>query len=208
MPSRSSRTALFIDSASLHAAATALGFDIDFRRLLSEYEDSCHVLRAFYYALTAEDQEYSDARPLLDWLQYNGYTVVAKPMKEYIDANGRRRLKGNIGVDLAVNAIQLASRIDCMVLFSGERRFKPIVQAMQRRGVHVTVVSTVSGETPLLSDGLRRQGDAFVDLATLLPRIRRPPAEVPVAREYRNSRASLRRARKATEPTITKTDPE
>ncbi len=167
------RGALFIDGASLYGAARALGFEIDFRKLLREFERRGHLVRAHYYTVIAEEQEYSSLRPLTDWLAYNGYHVVTKTARAYTDASGRSRLKGSMDVELAVDALELAPRLDEMVLFSSDGDFRALVEAMQRRGVRVTVVSTVSASTHMVADDLRRQADAFVDLAQLMPVIGR-----------------------------------
>jgi uncharacterized LabA/DUF88 family protein len=169
----SSTIALFIDGANLHATAKTLGFDIDYRRLLKEFQSRGTLLRAFYYTAIIEDQEYSSIRPLIDWLDYNGYTVVTKAMKEYVDANGRRKIKGSMDIELAVDAMQLADHIDQMVLFSGAGDFRPLVAAIQRRGVRVTVVSTISSQPPMIADELRRQADVFIDVAELRAKIAR-----------------------------------
>jgi uncharacterized LabA/DUF88 family protein len=127
MSSTSNRIALFIDGANLHATARTLGFDIDYRRLLKEFEGRGSLLRAFYYTAISEDQEYySSLRPLIDWLSYNGYTVVTKAVKEFTDASGRRKVKGSMNIELAVDAMDLAGQIDQMVLFSGDGAFAPL----------------------------------------------------------------------------------
>src|SRR6184192_3439286 len=117
MSPASNKIALFIDGANLYATAKTLGFDIDYKRLLTEFQTRGTLLRAFFYTATIEDQEYSSIRPLIDWLDYNGYTVVTKPTKEFIDAGGRRKVKGNMDIELAVNAMELAAHIDQMFLF-------------------------------------------------------------------------------------------
>jgi uncharacterized LabA/DUF88 family protein len=175
----SSRIALFIDGANFYATAKALGFDIDYRRLLTDFQSRGTAVRAFYYTAIVEDQEYSAIRPLIDWLDYNGYTVVTKAIKEFVDASGRRKVKGNMDVELAVDAMELAEYIDQMVLFSGDGDFRSLVAAMQRRGVRVTVVSTIATQPPMIADDLRRQADVFVDLRELQPRIGRDPAREP-----------------------------
>ena len=177
MSSQSNRIALFIDGANLHASARALGFDIDYKRLLKEFEGRGSLLRAFYYTAISEDQEYSSLRPLTDWLSYNGYTVVTKAVKEFTDAGGRRKVKGNMDVELAVDAMDLAGQIDQMVLFSGDGAFRSLVEAVQRRGVRVTVISTISSQPPMIADELRRQADVFTDLATLQSKLGRDPSE-------------------------------
>ena len=180
----SNNIALFIDGANLYATAKALGFDLDYRRLLTEFQSRGAVLRAFYYTAVIEDQEYSSIRPLIDWLDYNGYTVVTKATKEFVDQTGRRKVKGNMDIELAVDAIELAPHIDQMVLFSGDGDFCCLVKAMQRRGVRVVVVSANSTQPPLVAQELRRQADEFIDIKALQSKIARDPGERP-AREPR-----------------------
>jgi uncharacterized LabA/DUF88 family protein len=160
---------LFIDGASLHAASRTLDFEIDFKRLLKEYESRNNLVRAHYYTVMIEDREYSSIRPLIDWLDYNGYKVVSKPAREFEDGEGRRKVKRSMNVEIAVDALELSNRIDHIVLFSGDGEFRPLVEAVQRRGVHVTVVSPLS----MISDELRRQADVFVDLIELKSSIER-----------------------------------
>src|ERR1700686_4039838 len=167
MPSSSNNIALFIDGANLYATAKTLGFDIDYRRLLKEFQSRGTLLRAFYYTAVVEDSDFSSIRPLIDWLDYNGFIVVTKPTKEFIDATGRRKVKGNMDIELAVDALELAPHLDEMVLFSGDGDFRSLVEAVQRRGVHVTVVSTLS----MIADELRRQADVFTDLVELKSKI-------------------------------------
>ncbi len=178
------RIALFIDGANLYATSRTLGFDIDYRRLLKEYNSKGYLVRAFYYTAMIEDQEYSSIRPLIDWLDYNGYAVVTKPVKEFTDAMGRRKVKGNMDIELAIDAMELAPYINHMVLFSGDGDFRSLVEAMQRKGVRVTVISTVATQPPMIADDLRRQADQFLDLVDLQSRIGRDPGERP-AREIR-----------------------
>jgi uncharacterized LabA/DUF88 family protein len=177
------KIALFIDGANLYATAKALGFDIDYKRLLKEFESRGTLLRALYYTAIIEDQEFSSIRPLLDWLDYNGFTVVSKATKEFIDASGRRKVKGNMDIELAVDVMELAERIDEMVLFSGDGDFRSLVEAAQRRGVRVTVVSTIACQPPMIADELRRQADVFIDLVELKSKLGRDPSERPLPRE-------------------------
>src|SRR5262249_18910910 len=178
---------LVIEGAKLYAPAKSLGFDIDYKRLLREFQTRGYLMRAFYYTAVIEDQEYSSIRPLIDWLDYNGYSVVTKATKEFVDQTGRRKVKGNMDIELAVDAMELAEHIDHMVLYSGEGDFRWLVEAMQRRGVRVTVVSTISTQPPMVADELRRQADVFLDIVELQPKIGRDPAER-AAREAREPR--------------------
>lgn len=165
--------ALFIDADSLHSTARALCFDIDYRKLLGEFRGRATILRAFYYTVIVENQEYSGVRPLLDWLDYNGFTVVSKPVKELSDERGRRKFKGSMGIDIAVGVMQLSEQLVEIFLFSGDGGFSSLVKAVQRRGVRVTVVSSFSTQPTMIADELRRQADDFIDLAELQSRIER-----------------------------------
>lgn len=177
MTKAGNKIALFIDGANLYATARTLGFDIDYKRLLLEFQSRGTLVRAFYYTAVIEDQEYSSIRPLIDWLDYNGYTVVTKPTKEFVDASGRRKVKGNMDIELAVDAMELASSIDEMVLFSGDGDFRSLVEAVQRKGVRITVISTIASQPPMIADELRRQADVFTDLTQLQSKLGRDPAE-------------------------------
>jgi uncharacterized LabA/DUF88 family protein len=184
------RIALFIDGANLYATAKALAFDIDYKRLLKEFQSRGRLVRAFYYTALMEDQEYSSIRPLIDWLDYNGYRVVTKPTKEFVDSTGRRKVKGNMDIELAIDALELAPFIDHAVIFSGDGDFRSLVEALQRRGVLVSVVSTITSQPPMVADELRRQCDAFIDIAHIVDRIGRDPLE----RAERIQRSAERRA--------------
>src|SRR3984893_2359569 len=185
MSPSSNKLALFIDGANLYATTKTLGFDIDYRSLLKEFQSRGTLLRAFYDAAVHRDLDEFAAAPLIDWPDYNGFTVVTKPTKEFIDATGRRRVKGNMDIELAVDALELAPHLDEMVLFSGDGDFRSLVEAVQRRGVHVTVVSTISSQPPMIADELRRQADVFTDLMELKSKIGRDPPERPAPREPR-----------------------
>ena len=167
------RIALFIDGSNLYAAARSLGFDIDYKRLLELFQTKGNLVRAFYYTALVEDQEYSPIRPLVDWLDYNGYTMVTKPTKEFTDAMGRRKIKGNMDIELAIDVMEMAQYLDHIVLFSGDGDFRRLVEAVQRKGVRVTVVSTIRSTPPMVADELRRQADMFLELQELAPSIMR-----------------------------------
>ena len=166
---------LFIDGSNLYAAARALGFDIDYKSLLELFSSKGQLIRAYYYTALMEDQEYLPIRPLVDWLDYNGYTMVTKPTKEFTDSMGRRKVKGNMDMELAIDVLEMAEHLDHVILFSGDGDFRRLVDAVQRRGVRVTVVSTFRSSPPMLADELRRQADTFIELSDLAPQIARHP---------------------------------
>ena len=181
------RIGLFIDGANLYSAARALGFDIDYKSLLELFAGQGRLIRASYYTALIEDQEYSPIRPLIDWLDYNGYNVVTKPTKEFTDSMGRRKIKGNMDIEIAVDAMNLADRMDHLVLFSGDGDFRRLVEAIQRKGVRVSVVSTFRSSPPMVADELRRQADVFIEMQDLTPKIARamrPPETMRPRHEY------------------------
>ena len=178
---------MFIDGANLYATARALGFDIDYKRLLELFKGRCQLVRAFYYTALIEDQEYSPIRPLIDWLDYNGYTMVTKPTKEFTDSSGRRKLKGNMDIELAIDVLEMSKHLEHVILFSGDGDFRRLVEAVQRKGVRVTVVSTVRSQPSMVADELRRQADIFIDLLDLQSSIER---ELP--RDHPRSRVTAK----------------
>lgn len=181
------KIALFIDGANLYATSKSLGFDIDYRKLLGAFQKRAYLLRAYYYTALIEDLEFSSIRPLIDWLDYNGYTVVTKAAKEYTDAQGRRKIKGNMDIELAIDCMEQSQIADHLVIFSGDGDLTTLVEALQRKGRKVSVVSTMSTQPPMIADELRRQADHFIDLITLRSEIdRHPPEHAPQPARTKN----------------------
>jgi uncharacterized LabA/DUF88 family protein len=170
------KLAVFIDGANLYGAARALEFDIDYKRMLQWAAKQGKLIRAYYYTALVEENEFSPIRPLVDWLDYNGYTMVTKLAREFTDANGRRKVKGNIDVELTTDVMEISQNVDHVMLFTGDGDFKYLVQAVQRRGVRVSVISTVETHPPMISDELRRVADHFIDLSDLRNEIKRADA--------------------------------
>jgi uncharacterized LabA/DUF88 family protein len=197
---RYDRLAMFIDGANLYAASRTLGFDVDYKNLLTYFRKQGNLIRAYYYTAILETEEYSPLRPLVDWLGYNGYAVVTKPAKEFTDATGRRRVKGSVDIEMAVDVLDLSPHLDQVVIFSGDGDLRRLVESVQRRGVRVTVVSTIRTQPAMIADELRRQADTFVDLADLAehvtrrqvePRPRMPPGGGGGAAAPRSAAASV-----------------
>lgn len=177
------RIAIFVDGANLYSAARGLGFDIDYRKLLELFSSQGRLVRAFYYTALVDEMEYSPIRPLVDWLDYNGYTLVTKPTKEFTDAMGRRKIKGNMDIELAIDVMEMSAHVDHIFLLSGDGDFRRLVEAVQRKGVRVSVLSTTRSQPPMVADELRRQADSFVELLDLQEEIMRSP-------QYRQQRES------------------
>jgi uncharacterized LabA/DUF88 family protein len=176
------KLALFIDGPNLYSAARGLNIDMDYRKLLDEFKKRGVLIRAYYYTAIAEDEDYSPIRPLVDWLDYNGFTLVTKPARAYTDAQGRKRWRGDMKVEMAVDMLAMADHADHLVLFSGDGDFCRLTEAVQAKGVRLTVVSTVKSQPPLASDDLRRQADDFIDLDDLANLVGRPKRDAPLPR--------------------------
>jgi uncharacterized LabA/DUF88 family protein len=171
------KIAIFIDGANLYGAAKALSLDIDYRRLKQEFARMARLVRIYYYTAIMDDAEYSPVRPLVDWLDYNGYTLVTKPIREYTDIlTGRKKFKGSMDIDLAVDAMSLVDSVDHIIIFSGDGDYKRLAEALQKKGCRVSVISTIVTQPPMISDELRRQADTFIELNDLRPYIERPVA--------------------------------
>lgn len=161
------KLAIFIDGSNLFATAKSLHFDIDYSRLRSYFAGKSRLLRANYYTALIEDAEYSPLRPLVDWLDYNGYTMITKPTKEFTDDRGEKKIKGNMDMELAIDMMGMADHVDHMVLFSGDGDFRRLVEAVQRRGVRVSVISSTKTHPPMAADELRRQADSFIEISDM-----------------------------------------
>jgi len=182
---QSSKAGLFIDGAHLYASAKSIGLDLDYKRLLGLFDAHATLVRAQFYIAIAEDDVNSGVRPLANWLDYNGYTVITKAAAPFTDATGRRKIKGSLAVKLTVDALELSPYIDHAVLVAGDAEFAPLVRALQRRGKYVTIVSTLVSAPAMITDDLRRLADQFIDLADLQARLSRNPLD----REIKRARA-------------------
>ena len=118
------KLALFIDGANLYGAAKGLQFDIDYKRLLELFARKGILVRAFYYTAVDEEAEYSPLRPLVDWLGYNGFTAVTKPLREFTNSQGLARYKGSMDVEIATDIMEMADAVDHIVLFSEAADFR------------------------------------------------------------------------------------
>jgi len=192
---KSERVAVFIDGANLYAASRSLGFDVDYKSLHAFFKTRSYVVRMFYYTAVLETEDYTPLKPLVDWLGYNGYTVVTKPAKEFTDSTGRRRVKGNMDIELAIDMLEMAPHVNHIVLFSGDGDFRRLIEAVQRKGVRVSVISTIRTQPVLIADELRRQADQFIELADIMGEFTRrivTPREPGVPREGERASGAAR----------------
>ncbi|MEM6603746.1 MAG: NYN domain-containing protein [Pseudomonadota bacterium] len=168
------KVSIFIDGANLYGAAKSLNLDIDYRRLKQQFARFGRLVRIYYYTAIMDDAEYSPVRPLVDWLDYNGYNLVTKPIREYVDSAGRKKYKGSMDIDLAVDAMLAADYVDHIMIFSGDGDYRCLVEGLQRKGCRVSVISTIVTQPPMIADELRRQADMFIELNDLRSYVERP----------------------------------
>lgn len=174
---KSERTCVFVDGSSLYSTSRALGFDVDYKKMLNFFQAKTNLVRAYYYAAVLDTEEYSPLKPLTDWLSYNGYFLVTKTAREFTDPNtGKRRVKGNMDIEIAVDMMEMASHIDHAILFTGDSDFRRVVEAVQRQGTRVSVVSSMKAAHPIIGDDLRRQADNFIELSAIASNFTRVPA--------------------------------
>ena len=160
------RTVLFIDGDDTYAVLKSLHLELDFKSLRTYFLQRARLLRATYYAVVPENDAYCTQMPLLDWLEYNGYSVVKRAW-QVEQATGRKKVP-NIYVDIAVDAINLAHAYDRAVFLSGDASLISVVRALKGAGKCTTVISSLSQTTPnVVSDLLRREADEFIDLLSL-----------------------------------------
>ncbi len=168
------RIAMFIDGSNLYSSGKTLDYDIDYKKLLDLFKNKGRLIQANYYTALLENDDYSPLRPLIDFLDYNGFHVVTKPAKNYTDRDGRNRIKGNMDIEMTVDMLDIAPYIDHILLFTGDGDFRAVVKAVQAKGVRVSVVSTLKSKPPMLADELRRQANDVIELADMGTLIGRP----------------------------------
>ena len=167
------RVALFVDGQNFYVTQKVLSFEVDYKQLLTLFRSRAHLIRAYYYTTLNEDLEFVSIKPLVDWLGYNGYSVVTKPARFFVDSSGQKRARTSSLIDIAVEAMRIADSVDHIVLMTGDGELCSLVSALQDRGKRVMVISTLESSSGLVSDDLRRRADQFVDLASLQPLIGR-----------------------------------
>ena len=161
------RAVALIDGANLYSTGKALELEIDFKRLLKLLKSNRYLLRAYYVTAIREDGEYTSIRPLLDWLDYNGYDLVTKSAREFRQSDGSTKVKASMGIEIAVLAAQIAPSVDEVYLFTGDGDFVPLVEYLKELGKRVIVVSTIETQPMMAADELRRVADEFWDLDSM-----------------------------------------
>lgn len=178
------RFALFIDGSNFYHTLRDLNLHVDYKRLLAYFSERGTLVQACYYtALLGEGQSPEWLIRLTDWLAYNHYTVCTREARSF-----RRRvqaedgnwiwvneIRGSIHVELTVDMMTLAPYLDTALLFSGDGNYQYLIQAVQRTGCRVIVVSSETTAESTVADELRRQADGFIELATISDEISMPP---------------------------------
>ena len=170
------KLAILIDGPNTFSALKALEIDVDYKALKTEFARRGKLMRALYFTTVWETEDHSPMKPLIDWLDYNGFSVISKPSKEFVDSEGRKRYKGSMDIEMAIHALKLARYVEHIVIFSGNGDFTPLVETLQDMGVRVSIASTLKTEFPMIADDLRKQADNFIEIEQLAEVISRKPA--------------------------------
>ena len=153
----SKNVAVFVDVANIFYAAKAAGIDIDYVTLLKSATANRDFVRA--YAYTGLDPENENQRQFHAFLARSGYKVVSKDIRKYGDG----RVKANLDIELVVDMMRLAEKLDIAIVVSGDGDFAPAIAAVQQKGVRVEVIS-FRGNT---SSDLMDVADVFIDITTV-----------------------------------------
>ena len=164
---KNEKVAVLIDGAYLYALSRNLDFDIDYNRLLKWIGMRGQLLRASYYTVIQEDQEYSPIRPLVDWLDYNGFKVITKTSKEDNTLHIRKK-RPDIHVELSVDAMAIAKDVDHILLCAGDSDFTHLVKVLQTQGVRTSLFGTIQTSGQITSDELRRHADYFIEMKDII----------------------------------------
>jgi len=169
---REDRVALVIDGPNLYGTLKALNRDADFKAIYAYFSAHCRLKNCNYYVALPTTDEYNPVQKLVDWLGYNGYRVSTKPLRQHIDEEGRRRVRGSMAVEMAIDMAEMAasSNFDRIVLFSGDTDLRYAIEAAQRKGTPVTMVTSLKS----ISDEVRWQADRFVEIESVLDIISKP----------------------------------
>lgn len=168
------KIALLIDGIHVHGVKRDLEFDIDYKKLMTEFARRGRLARASYFTTILEDtKEYCPMRPLIDWLGFNGFALRTKPARVFYDESGNKRVKRSMLVEIAMEAMELADHVDHIVIFSGDGDLRAAVEAVQRKGVRVSICSSINSGSQTVSDDLRRQADNFIEMKDLQKAIQR-----------------------------------
>jgi uncharacterized LabA/DUF88 family protein len=157
------RVVILVDGSNLFYAASALGVEIDYTKLLHCLTQNRQLVRAYFY--TAFDRNNEKQQGFLRWMRRNGYRVVAKDLVQLPD--GSR--KANVEVEIAIDMLNLAEHCDTVILISGDGDLAYAVNAAADKGVRIEVVSLFS----MTHDDLINVADRYIDLATLQPAIQK-----------------------------------
>jgi uncharacterized LabA/DUF88 family protein len=160
------RIAVFVDGANIHATLRQLDFQFDYKLLREFFGDCGELLRSYYYTAMKPDGQNDSVKPLVDFLQLNGWTTITKPFR-YQGEPGEITIKGNLDCEITVDMIRMSEFVDHLVLFSGDGDFRYLIEHLQDRGKRVTVASSRVTKTAVLSNELAKQADNFIELETL-----------------------------------------
>ncbi len=132
------KTAVFIDASNIYFSQRTLKWQVDFVRLLGYLKEETDLWRAFFY--TAYDPSHKKQRQFLDFLEIIGYSVRTKKVKFIKDRKGSYH-KGNLDVELTIDAVHNQKAYYSFLLFSGDSDFEALIKYLKRRSKRCLVFS-------------------------------------------------------------------
>lgn len=163
------KAAIFIDGWNLaRVSRDYLRREIDFERLLNYFSRNARIIKAFYYiGEDTEDGENAKQHKFLTWMKRNGYKVVSRPIKVYVDDKGKYYKKADLDADITLDMMDLADKVDKIVLFSGDGDFANVIDRIGMKGVRTQVVALWD----VASGDLVEAADEFLDLKDIINEI-------------------------------------
>ncbi|HOX26223.1 MAG TPA: NYN domain-containing protein [Candidatus Krumholzibacteria bacterium] len=172
------KVAIFIDGENIHYSAKHLNMRLDYLKLCRRLAGKRRLLRAYFYtAISAQSEGKID---FINFLKLNGFTVVTREVKSFSEPDATNRsVRSALDMELAMDIVNLCPHVDTVILCSGDGDFRPLVEAVARRGKHVEVCAL----REMTSTDLIAAADVYVDLGSLKDEI---ALEYQPQREIRN----------------------
>ena len=166
---RKLRLGVFVDVPNLIYGAergegAPTGSSVHMGKLLDYLRDGRELIRATAYAPVSDDpgEPVEQQRFVAPFVPHD-YRIVTKPLKRFADGS----IKGNFDVEMALDMVTMAERLDVVALVSGDADFSRAVELLQERGVRVEVVA-FGGSTSI---EMRALADHYIDVGTVMDRV-------------------------------------
>jgi len=156
------RVAIFIDGENIHYSAKHLNMRMDYLKLCKILAGSRRLVRSYFY--TAVSNQSEGKIDFINFLKLNGFKVVTREVKSFSEGDGATRsVRNALDMQMALDVIEMSEHLDTVVLCTGDGDFRPLVDALVRKGKHVEVC----GLREMTSTDLIAGSDVYIDLDSL-----------------------------------------